>query len=387
MADALKRFLAALRRRVADLRDDVRESTDPSLLGILRFFGLLYGPIDRRARVDEALKKAKAYRLAGHVGWRHALGGITYLLLAVLVVTGVLLSFYYRPSVREAYPSLQYIVSRVPFGWLVRDLHVWPASLIVIVALAHMARVFFDAAYKPPRETNWLIGLLLLIVVLAFGATGYLLPWDQWAYWSVTRSLDLLAGLPVAGSFLTDLLRGDELVSGATLSRYFALHVIILPWLLFALVLLHFTLVRKHGVASPKYADTKVGPPIPFYPDHLLRSLMVSVLTIAVLITLAALFPRPMADMADPGRVPASGYSTWVFVDAARGLVWAFGGWGLALASRNGGSGGALLWPRSVTRFSSALRWHGLRAACCRPATHRRRPTPRSSPWTKVGES
>jgi quinol-cytochrome oxidoreductase complex cytochrome b subunit len=194
-----------------------------------------------------------------------------------------------------------------------------------------MARVFFEAAYKPPRETNWLIGLMLLALIFAFGATGYLLPWDQWSYWTVNRGLELLAGLPVLGAFLTELLRGDVLVSGATLSRYFALHVIILPWILFALVLLHFTLLRKHGVAPPTTPLPEGARGVPFYPHHLLRSLMVSVLVVAVLISLAALFPRPVADMADPGRVPETAQSTWWLVDVGRGLVRVLGGWGLAL--------------------------------------------------------
>ena len=176
--------------------NDLKASTDAGLLGVARFLGLLYGPIDRHVPIDQSLRKSLSYRLPSYVGWRHALGGITYLLFIVLVITGVLLSFYYRPSPQEAYPSIQYIVSEVPMGWLVRDLHVWSANLIVVALLAHMARVFFAGAYKPPRETNWVIGLLLLFVALTFGATGYLLPWDQWAYWTVTEVLDTLSSAP-----------------------------------------------------------------------------------------------------------------------------------------------------------------------------------------------
>ncbi|MFQ6047535.1 MAG: cytochrome b N-terminal domain-containing protein, partial [Gemmatimonadales bacterium] len=234
----------ALVRWLAQTWEDLKESTDASLLGIARFLGLLYGPIDRQLRIDAALRRSLSYRLPPHVGWRHALGGVTYLLLIVLIVTGVLLSLYYRPSAQEAYPSIQHIVSEVSFGWLVRDLHVWSASLIVIAALAHMARVFFEAAYKPPRETNWLVGLLLLVTVLAFGATGYLLPWDQWAYWTVSEALVALERVPLVGGLLVGALAGDEIVSGATLSRYFALHVIVLPWLVFALLIFHYTLLR-----------------------------------------------------------------------------------------------------------------------------------------------
>ncbi len=317
-------------RWLVEFWDDVRESMDASLLGIARFFGLLYGPIDRSLRIDQALKKALGYRLAPHVTWRHALGGITYLLLMVLVVTGVLLAFYYRPSAQEAHASIRYIVSEAPFGWLWRDLHVWAASLIVVVLLAHMARVFFAAAYKPPRETNWLLGFGLLVVVLAFGASGYLLPWDQWAYWTVSEGLDVVGRVPLLG-WLTDLVKGDDLVSGATLSRYFAIHVILLPWLLFALIGLHFTLVRRHGVAPPVEPGAGMKTGEPFYPNHLMRLLMVAAVVLAVAISAAALWPRPVGPVADPASPPAALVSTWVAVDVWRALAHFTGAIGIVL--------------------------------------------------------
>lgn len=315
---------------LAQLWEDIKAGTDASLLGIVRFVGLLYGPIDRRLPIDQALKKALGYRLPAHVSWRHALGGVTYFLFMLLVATGVLLALYYRPSAQEAYASVQHIVSDVSFGWLIRDLHVWSASLIVVAALAHMARVFFDAAYKPPRETNWIIGLLLLFVVLAFGATGYLLPWDQWAYWTVTEVLTAVAGLPVIGQPVADLLTGDVIVSGATLSRYFALHVIILPWVALALVSLHFAILRKHGVAPPKGGSRTTEPEVRFFPHHLLRSFSVAVLMLAITITVAVLFPRPVGDPASPYQVPAELVSTWAPVDVTLALIRYLGSWGLA---------------------------------------------------------
>jgi len=195
-------------------------ATDASLLSSLRFLGLLYGRIDRTLPIDQALRKAWARRLPSYVGWRHSFGGIAYLLFMVLVVTGVLLSFYYRPSIEEAYASVQYISTEVPFGWLFRDMHVWSANLIVLAILAHMARVFFTGAYRPPRETSWLIGVLLLFIVLAFGGTGYLLPWDQWAYWTTTEVMNVVRRTPIVGGTLAGFLTGDVFVSGATLSRF-----------------------------------------------------------------------------------------------------------------------------------------------------------------------
>jgi quinol-cytochrome oxidoreductase complex cytochrome b subunit len=344
----IKKTLRVVVERVVQLWDDLTESTDAGLLGVARFFGLIYGPIDRSLPIDEAFKKALRYRLAAHVGWRQMFGGITYLLFMVLVVTGVLLAFYYRPSVEEAYPSIQHIVSEVSFGWLIRDTHVWAANLLVIAVLAHMARVFFEAAYKPPRETNWLIGLLLLFVVLAFGSTGYLLPWDQWAYWTVTEVLDAISAVPLLGAMLADALAGDVIVSGATLSRFFSLHVIVLPWIAFALLIYHFTLVRRRGIAPPASSEVEDSPNwrlstawtaeehveeggTPFFPNHMLRLLMVTVLVLAVLTTLAALFPRPVGDLADPYTIPDELVSTWVPVDVSLALVRFLGAWGFTL--------------------------------------------------------
>lgn len=309
---------------------DLKRSTDAGLLGVGRFLGLLYGPIDRSLPIDQALRKSLRYRLSPHVGWRHAFGGITYLLLMVLVVTGVLLSFYYRPSPQEAYPSVQYIVSEVPLGWLVRDLHVWSANLIVVALLLHMARVFFAAAYKPPRETNWVVGVLLLFVVLAFGGTGYLLPWDQWAYWTVTEVLDTVEKAPLFGP-LTDVLRGDVNVSGATLSRFFALHVIVLPWAALGLILFHFTLVRRHGIAPPVTGGDAGRPGTPFFPDHLLRSFIVGVLVLAITFSLATLFPRPIGDPASGFELPERIVSSWIVIDVSLALIRYLGVWGFIL--------------------------------------------------------
>jgi quinol-cytochrome oxidoreductase complex cytochrome b subunit len=326
--DRARDVLARWRRR---FRADLKASTDASFLTAPRFFGLLYGPIDRSLPIDKALRKALAHRLPAHVGWRHALGGVAYLLFMVMVITGVLLSLHYRPSSEEAYGSIQHIVTGVTFGWLVRDVHVWSATLIVIVVLAHMARVFFEGAYKPPRETSWLIGLMLLFVVLAFGATGYLLPWDQWAYWTVTEVLNTVAVFPLLGRLIVAAVTGDAFVSGATLSRFFALHVIILPWIAFALLIFHFRLIRTQGIAPPRGAVGSDALGVPFFPHHLLRLFLVTVVVLAIVITLATLFPRPLAEPASPVEPPGELVSTWVVMDVSLALIRFFGPWGFAL--------------------------------------------------------
>lgn len=327
----MRRFWQGAVQWLSQLGTDIRNSTDAGLLGVARFFGLIYGPIDTSEPIDKALRKAWRYRLPPHAGWRHALGGVSYLLFLVMVVTGVMLAVYYRPSAQEAFPSIQHIVSGVTLGWLVRDLHVWSASLLVLVVLAHMAQVFFEAAYKPPRETTWLVGIVLLFLVLAFGATGYLLAWDQSAYWTVTEALAALSRAPVFGSFLAELFRADPIVSGATLSRFFAAHVIVLPWLALAGLAFHFAMVRRHGVAPPLRPVAEPGEGRQFFPNHLLRASMLGVMVLAVAITLAILAPRPVGVAARPGELPDALISSWVVVDVSRALAVYLGPWGFTL--------------------------------------------------------
>ena len=321
----------AIRTSASNFWTDVKASTDAGLLAVVRFFGFLYGPIDVSLPIDKSFRKSLRYRLAPHVRWRHALGGVVHLLFLVLIVTGVLLAVHYRPSAQEAYPSMQHIVSEVTFGWLMRDVHAWAANLIVLAILVHMARVFYDAAYLSPRETNWLVGVILLFLVIAFGATGYLLPWDQWSYWTVAEALSAVGKLPVVGSPLLTTLRGDPIVSGATLSRFFAVHVIVLPWLAFAFLSFHFSLSRRHGIAPPRHPLPALAEGRPFFPNHLLRSFMVATLTCALLISAAVLMPRPVGAPANPAAVPDVVRSTWIVVDVSRALTHYLGGWGLAL--------------------------------------------------------
>jgi quinol-cytochrome oxidoreductase complex cytochrome b subunit len=318
-------------RAASQFWTDLKASTDAGVLAVVRFFGFLYGPIDVGAPIDVAMRKSLRHRLPAHVTWKHALGGVVHLLFLILIVTGVLLAVYYRPSAQEAYPSIQHIVSEVTFGWLMRDVHAWAANLIVLAMLAHMARVFYDAAYLSPRETNWLVGVMLLFVVLAFGATGYLLPWDQWSYWSVTEALGAVGRIPVIGRPLLTTLRGDPIVSGATLSRFFAAHVIVLPWVAFGLLNFHFALSRRHGIAPPRHPVAEPAIGRQFFPNHLLRSFMVATFTCALLVTAAVMAPRPVAAPADPGAVPDLVRSTWIVVDVSRAMTHFLGGWGLAL--------------------------------------------------------
>ena len=281
------------------------EATDASLLAIPRMFGLVYGPIEDRLSLRAAWRSAMERRIPEHVGWRHAFGGATYFLCMILVVTGVMLSFYYRPSAVEAYPSLQYLETEVRLGWLVRHVHYWAASLVIVAVLFHLYRVLFTGTYRAPRETTWLIGIFLLLTLLAFVTSGYLLPYDQFAYWTTTEGVEHLENIPLLGGLVAQLFRADEYVSGATLSRFYATHVILLPWVALLFLSLHFQLVRKLGVAPEGESAEERGGGIPFYPHHMLRQLVVAFIVLGVVVTLAAFWPRPFGDPADPFTVPS----------------------------------------------------------------------------------
>jgi len=298
----------------------LERATDARILSIPRLFGLLYGPIDDRLPLGEAWRASMRRRIPAFVGWKHAFGGATYLLCMILVATGVMLSFYYRPSTVEAYPSLQYLENEITFGWLVRHAHYWSASLVVLAVLIHLFRVLYTGTYRAPRETTWLMGILLLITLLLFFMSGYLLPWDQWAYWSTAGGIEHLENIPLLGGLIAQLLRADEFVSGSTLSRYYATHVILLPWVLLLLLSLHFQLIRKHGVAPVE--EIVEGEGEPFFPNHMLRQLVVVFVTLMVVVTLASFLPRPFGDPADPfsvpGEVPSLGILTAILVGAGR---------------------------------------------------------------------
>jgi quinol-cytochrome oxidoreductase complex cytochrome b subunit len=298
----------------------LEQATDARILTIPRLFGFLYGPIDDRLPLREAWRAAMRRKIPASVGWKHSFGGATYFLCMILVVTGVMLSFYYRPSTVEAYPSLQYLETEISFGWLVRHVHFWAASLVVLTTLLHLFRVLVSGTYRAPRETTWLLGILLLIALLAFVTSGYLLPWDQWAYWTTTNGLDQLSRTPIVGGLLARLFRADEFVSGATLSRFYATHVILLPWVLLLFLSLHFQLIRKHGVAPVEGTGEEEGEP--FFPNHMLRQLVVALITLAAVVTLAAFFPRPFASPADPfsvpNELPALGLPAAILVGAGR---------------------------------------------------------------------
>lgn len=221
------------------------------ILSWITFTGLIYGPIDRRLDIKEALQKMLKKPVPKHVNYWFCFGGITFLLFMIQVITGTLLAIYYKPTAHDAYASVKYIMHNVTLGWLIREIHAWGANLMILTLFIHMIRVFYHGAYKHPRELNWMVGVLLLILTLTFGFTGYLLPWDQLAYWATTVGTELIGSFPIFGKYILVLLRGGNDVTEVTLNRFYAIHVIVLPWVTAILMAVHFLIVRRQGISGP----------------------------------------------------------------------------------------------------------------------------------------
>ena len=184
------------------------------------------------------------------VNWWFTLGSASAFLFVLQGVTGIFLSVYYVPTPDHAYDSIQYIMNDVAFGWLIRGIHHWGASLMVIFVFAHMLRTFYFAAYKYPREFTWITGVVLLLTTLGMGFTGYLLPWNQRAYWATTVGTEIAGTVPIIGPFITSVLRGGPDLSALTLSRFFAAHIWVLPAVIGALIGVHIYMVIRLGIAG-----------------------------------------------------------------------------------------------------------------------------------------
>lgn len=179
------------------------------------------------------------------------LGGITLFFFGVQGITGILLSLYYRPTPEAAYDSVLFIMNSVRFGWLIRSIHSWGANLMIIFCVLHLLRVYLQGAYKAPRELTWMVGVVLLLLTVLFGFTGYLLPWDQRAFWATTVGSEMAGAVPIVGPYLLEFMRGGPEVTVMTLSRFFGVHVLVLPASLAVVLLVHLTMVHQQGLADP----------------------------------------------------------------------------------------------------------------------------------------
>jgi menaquinol-cytochrome c reductase cytochrome b subunit len=200
-------------------------------------------------------------KVPGDTNWFHTLGSATLTAFLVQAVTGVILAMYYTADPQSAYQSIQHITNDVTLGWLVRGMHRWGASVFIILMFMHMGRVFLFGAYKYPRELNWIVGVMLLVLGMLEGFTGYLLPWDQTAYWATVVGINLNGTGPFVGPFLAQFLRGGSEIGSETLTRFYSLHMLVLPGGIASLILLHLYLVIRLGVSSPPWSREAAGAP------------------------------------------------------------------------------------------------------------------------------
>jgi ubiquinol-cytochrome c reductase cytochrome b subunit len=253
-------------------------------------------PLLERIGWEEGLRPFLFKKLSPRTGWSATLGSLCVMLFAVLVVSGIFLAMYYNPSPDKAYQSVDYIMKDVPLGALLRGIHHWGASAMVIAVFLHLMTNFFSGTYKAPREVTWIGGVCLLLITLGLGFTGYLLPWDMKAFWATVVSTNIPKDIPVVGKFITRLALGGENVSGSTLTRFYAIHAMLLPALLAFFAAFHIYLVRIHGMAeepaeprrsTPDPRPSVLEPVYRFYPEHTWRSSLVFAAVFLVLIGLS----------------------------------------------------------------------------------------------------
>jgi quinol-cytochrome oxidoreductase complex cytochrome b subunit len=215
------------------------------------------GWLDERAGVGPFLRGFLYRKVPKGTNWFYTLGSATMFAFLSQAVTGVFLAMYYRPSTTQAYESIQHVQNDVFLGQFVRGMHRWGSSVMVILIFLHMGRVFFFGAYKYPRELNWIIGVVLLILTMAMSFTGYLLPFDQRSFWATVVGVNLNSSGPFVGPYLADFLRGGSEFGATTLSRFYAIHMLLVPGLIAALIGAHLYLVAKLGTTAPPWLKTE----------------------------------------------------------------------------------------------------------------------------------
>ncbi len=252
-------------------------------------------------------------------GWFwYYMGGVALFLFVVQVLSGILLLMYYKASASEAYESIQFIMSKVKFGWLVRSIHSWSANLMVLAAFVHMFSVFFERSYRKPRELTWITGVVLLLLSFAFGFSGYLLPWNELAFFATKVGTEIVGAIPFIGKAIMTVLRGSPDVTGATLPRFFGLHVAVFPLIFVVFLSIHLVLIQIQGMSTPHHWEKlpeEKRKYMPFFPNFVLRDLLLWLIVLNVVAVLAVFFPWELGSKADLfASAPASIKPEWYFM-------------------------------------------------------------------------
>ncbi|KMY44179.1 cytochrome b6 [Pradoshia eiseniae] len=219
----------------------------------------MYDWIDERLDITPLWRDIADHEVPEHVNPAHhfsafvyCFGGLTFFIVVIQILSGMFLTMYYVPDIENAWNSVYFLQNEVAFGQIVRGMHHWGASVVIVMMFLHTMRVFFQGAYKKPRELNWIVGVLIFFIMLALGLTGYLLPWDMKALFATKVTLTIIDSVPFIGPYLMTLLAGDPTIIGAqTLTRFFAIHVFFLPAALIGLIAAHFLMIRKQGISGP----------------------------------------------------------------------------------------------------------------------------------------
>ena len=284
--------------------------------GFVEYIGALV-PIDW-----EIIQHASAEPVPHHLKkWWFCLGGTPLYLFVVQVITGIALTFYYVPTPDGAYASVAAITHEIRFGWFIRSMHMWSANLMIVAVILHMLRVYFTGAYRHPRQLNWMFGVGLLGITLVFGFTGYSLIYEQMSFWGATVSANLVNSVPLAGPLMKYFMLGGSDVGPNTLTRFFMLHIGVLPTAIVALLAIHIFLIRSHGVKEMHFEDEEVAEEerfFKFWPDHVFTELIIGLVLMYLLTILALIFPADLGEPADPTTTPAHIKPEWYFFASFR---------------------------------------------------------------------
>lgn len=272
--------------------------------------------LSERYEIDQLISfmKKKDVPIHGEFAWYY-FGGITLFLFLIQVLSGILLLLYYKPGADSAFESVQFLVTKVRYGWLIRSIHSWSANLMIFSAFIHLFSNFFSKSYRKPRELTWVSGMALFALALGFGFSGYLLPWNELSFFATKVGTDIAGVIPVVGKQILIFLRGGEDVTGGTLSRFFGFHVAVLPAIFTIFLAVHLAFIQFQGMSTPLHLEGKISKRMPFFPNFALRDLIVWVAVLNVVAFLAVFFSWELGVKADAYQpAPAGIKPEWYFM-------------------------------------------------------------------------